>query len=326
METSITAMIEELADEDTLIITDSYGYPRLREYGRTIVVGDNHADQVRKIKGENVYSKVIAVGGCTALDIGRACAVGRELVNIPTILSTSCISVDRSVLNYAGQNIGEKTAAPSQVIVCLPSLLETSFEELEQWSSSGFGDLFSNISASIDFQYRAGELSLDRIAANAPDAFEALEWVRTSFTGYGRDCLTKLAMYSHNSSVDVIKRGDTELSAAGEHKLDYKLRELYHDYTEKRPTHGQSVSVGTLLSAMIFGEQNSEYTLYDSLRGAYQKLGLPTSYDDLRKIGIERGHLVGGLKGIQQTGTYLGDYFASGDYSLLDRVFGGVGK
>ena len=322
-ERDVASIVRELADDDTLIISDSYSYPLLPKHGRIMMIRNNNAEQVRKIREEYTYSRVIAVGGCTALDIGRAVAAGSEVIALPTILSNSCISVDRSVLNYNGRNRGEKTTAPARTIVSITSLLETSPKELKRWSSSGFGDVLSRISASTDFHYREGDLSLETVMGSAPRAFEAMEWVIDSFRGYDRDCLVRLATYSHEASLDVIRRGDATLSAAGEHKLDYKMREQQNRYTEKRPTHGQAVSVGTLLSAAILGERTADHSLYRKLRAAYQKLGLPTDYRGLRCIGIERQHLVEGLNGIGEEGTYLGDYFRQGNHSIIDRTFGG---
>lgn len=319
---NIASIVKRIINEDTIIVTDSFGYPILSEYGRTIFVKNNNAENVQRVRGEGNYSRVIAVGGCTALDVGRAAAIGREVIAIPTILSTSCISVDRSVLNYDGQIVGEKTTAPKKVIVSLTSLLETPFDDLRIWTSSGFGDLFSNISASIDSQNENGNLTIESVKENVPEAFEAMEWVLEHFNGYDRNCLRILAQYLHNSSVDVIERGDTRLSAAGEHKFDYKLRELYSQFTEKKPTHGQTVAVGTLISVRISGEQTGDLMLYEKLKIAYRKLGLPTDYDGLRNIGIEKSHLIEGLKGIGDSDTYLGNYFTNHDYSVIDRVFG----
>ncbi len=322
-EERITSLVEKLVDDDTLIVTDSYGFPTLSQLGRTALVRDCYAEDVEEIKSGNEYSKVLAVGGCTALDVGRACAVGKEVVTIPTILSTSCISVDRSIIKYPEGSRLEKTVAPTRTIVSIPSIAETHIADLEKWSQSGFGDLFANISASIDLQYEVGNLSYEAVRNNVPECFEALEWVINQFQGYDEDCLRRLATYSHNSSLIVIEREDTKLSAAGEHKLYHKMIDQQKQYREDRPTHGQLVALGTLLAGRIYTKQSGEQKLYEQLVTAYEKLGLPLSYAELHDIGIEREHIVDGLKSIAGSNTHLGDHFAQGDYSLLDRVFGG---
>jgi len=322
-EKRITSIVKDLVDDNTLIVTDLYGFPALNKLGRTALVRDCYAESIEKIKRENTYSKVLAVGGCTALDVGRACAVGKEIITIPTILSTSCISVDRSIIKYPQGSRLVKTIAPTRTIVSIQSILETHIADLEKWSQSGFGDLFANISASIDFQYKASNLTYELVRENVPECFEALEWVISQFKGYDKNCLRRLATYSHNSSLIVIEREDTKLSAAGEHKLYHKMIDQQKQYTEDRPTHGQLVALGTLLVVRIFAEETGIQKLYDQLTAAYAKLGLPLTYDELRDIGIEREHIINGLKSIVENNTYLGDYFTPGDYSLLDRVFSG---
>jgi glycerol dehydrogenase-like iron-containing ADH family enzyme len=322
-EKSITSLVQELMDEDTLIVTDLYGYQTLNQYGRTALVRNNHIDNIEKIIEDNNYSRVLAIGGCTALDVGRACAVGKEVITIPTILSTSCISVDRSVIRYQEGSRLEKTIAPIKTIVSIPSISESYISDLEKWSQSGFGDLFANISASIDLQYKAGNFSYEAVKDNVLECFEALDWVIESFTGYDNFCLTKLANYLHNSSLIVIERGDTELSAAGEHKLYHRMIEQQPQYIEDKPTHGQLVAVGTLIAGKIFAEQTGDNSLYEKLESTYEKLGLPLDYVGLNKIGIERKHLVQGLSSITNSKTHLGDYFAKNDYSILYRIFGG---
>ena len=322
-ERQITSLIEELVDENTLIITDLYGYHILSQYGETALVRDCRIEDIEEIIRNHDYSKVLAVGGCTALDVGRACAVGKEVITIPTILSTSCISVDRSVIKYSEGSKLERTIAPTKTIVSIPSISETHIGDLERWSQSGFGDLFANISASIDLQYKAGNLSYEAVRENVTECFEALDWVVKQFDGYDDNCLRRLAKYSHNSSLIVIERGDTKLSAAGEHELYHRMIDQQKQYTEYRPTHGQLVALGTLLTGKIYVEQTGEQKLYDQLVSAYTKLGLPLNYEQLRNVGIEREHIVQGLRSISDTNTHLGDYFSKKDYSLLDRVFGG---
>jgi glycerol dehydrogenase-like iron-containing ADH family enzyme len=318
----ITSLVEKLVDDDTLIVTDLYGYPALNQIGRTALVRDCYAESVEEIKRGNEYSRVLAVGGCTALDVGRACAVGKEVVTIPTILSTSCISVDRSIIKYPEGSRLEKTVAPTRTIVSIPSIAETHIADLEKWSQSGFGDLFANISASIDLQYKEENLTYEAVRENVPECFEALEWVINQFNGYDEDCLRRLATYSHNSSLIVIEREDTKLSAAGEHMLYHKMIDQQKQYREDRPTHGQLVALGTLLAGKIFAEETGEQKLYKQLVTAYVKLGLPLSYNGLHDIGVEREHIVDGLESITGSKTHLGDHFSQGDYSLLDRVFG----
>lgn len=318
-------LVAELADEDTLIVSGPHGYPLISGFGRAVQVDDNTAERVEEIREGYEYSRVLAYGGCTALDVARAVAVGKELIVIPASISTSCISVDKSIINYGGEDRAEHTVAPSRVIVSLTDMLGTDHVILDRLSCSGFGDYFANIGASIDVQYRAGDLSMDAVRHNVPENFEALEWVRDGFNGYDEECMRRLATYAHNSSVGVIERGDGTLSAGGEHKLYYQMMAQHDRYRDAalKPTHGELVAVGTLVAGKLLGEETGDISLYEGLREAYGQLGLPTDYAGLSAIGIGRGDLVQGLEAITDTDTYLGAHFAQGDYAVLDRVFGG---
>jgi len=318
-------LVEELVDDDTLIVTGSHGYPLLKELGQAVEVRDNSYHNVERAQDEYEYSKVVAFGGCTSLDMGRAIAAGKELIVIPASLSTCGIAAAKSIINYDGVDKAERTTTPTKVIVSIPSMLDTDPERLERLSRSGFGDYLANISASIDVQYRAGDLSMDAIRNNVPGNFEAMEWVVDNFDGYNEECLQHLANYTHNGAVAVIVRGNNSLSAGGEHKLYYHMMEQHDRYhgAPLKPTHGEMVAAGTLVAAKVLAEETNQQALYDNLCNAYTKLGLPTDYDGLSAIGIERDHLVQGLGAITDTDPYMGAHFAQGDYAVLDRVFGG---
>ena len=55
-EKRITSVVEDLVDENTLIVTDLYGYPALSQIGRTALVRDCYAESVEEIKKGNEYS------------------------------------------------------------------------------------------------------------------------------------------------------------------------------------------------------------------------------------------------------------------------------
>ncbi|MDP7079676.1 MAG: hypothetical protein QF415_07295 [Candidatus Undinarchaeales archaeon] len=113
-DSDLVDLMLENVDEDTLIVTGSHGYPLVSEFGQAVMVDNNSADRVEEIREEYQYSKVLAYGGCTALDVARAVAVGKELVVIPASIATSGISVDKSILNYGGEDRAERTMAPSR--------------------------------------------------------------------------------------------------------------------------------------------------------------------------------------------------------------------
>ena len=203
-------------------------------------------------------------------------------------------------------------------------MLGTDHAILDRLSRSGFGDYFASISASIDVQYRAGDLSMDAVRSNAPENFEAVEWVCDGFNGYDEECMRQLATYAHNYSVGVIVGGAAAIGVGGEHKLYYQMMAQNDRYrgAAHKPTHGELVATCTLVASKLLGEETGDTSLYEDLREAYGRLGLPTDYTGLSAIGIERDDLVKGLEAITDTDTYLGAHFAHGDYAVLDRMFG----
>ena len=60
--------------------------------------------------------------------------------------------------------------------------------------------------------------------------------------------------------------------------------------------------------------------LYDEMLVAHKKIGLPTSYGDLAKIGVTKGHIIKGIKDIKHKNCLYLEYFHGGDFSILDRV------
>ncbi|MEM4755605.1 MAG: iron-containing alcohol dehydrogenase [Candidatus Woesearchaeota archaeon] len=349
---TITSLLEEKYlknqnDQTVVLITDPYGYNNLdlKKYdgkGIIIEVRDNKQTTIDTIieivKNHNGYNdqyRIIGIGGCTALDIARAYAKTLveknkqtfELYLFPTIISTSCISVDKSVIqDENGNNSLKDTVPPLETIISISTILSSKKSELKKWLQSGFGDLFANISASIDMQYKKNDLSYETIKANVPEIFKLIAWVNHEFSDYNQQCLKKLSQESHASSLGVIQRGDTLLSAGGEHKLYHILIKQQKGYTREKPTHGQLVAIGTILAAKILEEKTNDRRLYDELRQAYKILGLPLTYEELEKIGVEKNHLVKGLQTLATSNTFLGDYFLKNNYTVLDKVFMGESK
>ena len=311
-------------DSHTIIITDSHNFKSLKQLDseRIIPVKNNYVDQIAQIKKTYKYDKVIGIGGCTALDVARACNKNLQLILIPTILSTSCLSVDRSVIRYDGKNRLEKTVAPAKIIISIPELLATKNDALTKWCQSGYGDFFSSISASIELEYKKGNFSMEDIKKNVPLCFEVIEQINKRFTSYRSVAhLQRLAVYLHEASLWVIQNDSTELNAAGEHKIYHKIIEnkLYTNGSE--PTHGQIVAMGTLITVKIFDEMTGN-SLFIPIKKAFDKLKLATDYKKLMKTGLKKEHIIESIDMIKDSGSLIGDYFQKNDYSLLDRIFG----
>ena len=122
--------------------------------------------------------------------------------------------------------------------------------------------------------------------------FHGLNWVNNKFVSYNYFCLKRLLKYSHLSSLQVILRGNTELSAGSEHFLYYAImgNKLYN--SKLAPYHGEIVSIGTLITLWCYKYMNNQSDWFDKLKKAYIKLGLPVNFVDLEKIGITLDSLI----------------------------------
>jgi NAD+ synthase len=318
----LRSVIRKLLGDESIIVADSFNYSKVNDLADTILVRNNDYEQIGKY-AKHHYSKIIAIGGCSALDMGRALATDSDLIAIPTILSTDCISVDRSVLKgQDGKNRLLQTTAPSATIISFPSLLVAGPMLLGKWSSSGFGDLFANIGAALDAQFReSGNVSIEKVRTSIPEIFDALHFSAERFRGYDSNLLKRLALWCHNASLMIMK---LNRRAGGEHKLYYSMKEN-EGYSNQRPTHGQIVAVGTLISARIAAERSGDFLLYKELQKAYKNLGLPIDYSGLEKVRVSKEKLVRGIEAMPGI-SLITDYFLDYGTSLLDAVFGNQTK
>ena len=321
----LARILDERVSGRTLLLADPYNFPAVSGYGRVECVDGADVELCHRLKAAQC-GQVIAIGGCSVLDVGRwvAHCVGAELIAIPSILSTSCLSVNRSILYFRDTPVRRITTAPVETIVSLPLLTGAPPEMVAKWTHSGLGDLLANLSAAIDFAVRGPEYedpSRETLEKLVPDIFGALQWCLNDFRGYDEDALVRVAQYLHASSVDVVIKNSTQLSAAGEHDLYYALIK-HQKYSRKCPTHGELVSIGTLVATRYYAEQYGEAELYEQLREAYVRIGLPVSGAELEAIGVTREHILDGLRSIEGSGSFLLDAVAADDGRVLADCFG----
>ncbi len=298
---AIKTVLGSHIDDQTLVVVDSFSKKFLNN-GTKFVCADFEGQL------DIDFNKLIAIGGCTCLDKGKELANGKDVIVIPTILSTSCISVNRSVCN----GIIKRTTTPIETIICIPELIKSP----RKWFRSGFADLFSNISASIDIQSKTQNFNYDSIRNNVDFCFEAISWVENEFEKFDEKCIYKLSRLIHESSLMVIRDDDIKLSSAGEHRMYHNMMKDQLSYNKCKPTHGQLVSIGTLMSAKLFSEDTGDERIYNELKSAYSILGIPTKLNHLKKLGIEIRHIKDSMKNLD--GFYLQNFIQSFDSKILE--------
>ncbi|MCX6781583.1 MAG: iron-containing alcohol dehydrogenase [Candidatus Magasanikbacteria bacterium] len=326
---SVKEIVHKYLAKNPLIVTDPYNYDQIKKSGYSIICiqNNNYSNVVRiqnKIKKDN-HKIIIGLGGCTALDAARACSKENlPCILIPTILSTVCISVNKSVLNVGGEVKTFNTESPQKIILSVPTIMSTKRTEIIRWAQAGFGDLFSKVGASIDVVYRELEkskdvLSLEKVRRNIPEVFDAIEYVIEYFNGYNKRDIEALAVFLHEASVSIIIRDTFELSGGAEHNLAYVLEKKYIKPGIK-PEHGTIVSVGTLIETKLFGEVTGDKSLYNKMRVIYEKTGLPTTYESLAKLGVNKENLVKGIRDISKLNAFMSMH-AKQAIDLLDDIF-----
>ncbi|MHB2017983.1 MAG: hypothetical protein ACYCW6_13615 [Candidatus Xenobia bacterium] len=327
-EDPVAEITRRYAGPDTLIVTDAHNYDALKHLGACVQIDHGTPEQVHDIVSRPEFSKykrIVGVGGCLALDMARAAAVdGQDLVLLPTLLSTNCITKNRTVL---GENIDEfsyRSGTPRQVVIPVGDILRQPADVRARWSQSGYGDFFAKLSAMIDQLTAAGKpATLVNMRGIDAEVVDGLDWVNHSFTGYNRDGIEHLAHYAHDAGVKVVHAANNDISIGGEHTLYKAVLDLYPDLRQVA-THGQIVAIGTLIAARELSESTGDAELYDSLHHAFQKLGIPTRWKELNAIGLTRDVLEKTLGRIAQPDvkpSYLSSYFKTHDFSILDRIF-----
>jgi glycerol dehydrogenase-like iron-containing ADH family enzyme len=267
---------------------------------------------------------VIGVGGCVCLDVARMLAKGKKVTLVPTILSTSCISNNGAVIRFPEGSQYVKTEIPEQTIIPLKWMFEVSSRPaIKRWSVSGIGDLIANIGGAIDASVLNKETySIESIQQLSFVTYEALDWIEASFTTWDLEALKRLANFLHRSSLDVIIAGNPDLSAGGEHDWYHALMENSNFMLEEA-THGEIVGIGTLIEAYIFGCMINDYSLFNRLVKIFDKVGLPRTFKELAKIGLNRNNMFSAFGKVVKTkpNSILGKFFASiNNFSVLDHI------
>ncbi len=327
-EDPVGEVTRRLAGPDTLIVTDAFNYPALHGLGPCVQVESSRPEQVQDIVDRPEfahYKRIVGVGGCLALDMARAAAVdGQDLVLLPTLLSTNCITKNRTVLGEDLDEFSYRSGTPRQVIVPVADILKQPADVRSRWSQSGYGDFFAKVSAMIDQLSAAGRPpTLAGMKGIDAEVVDGLQWVNQSFTVYDRPGIEHLAWYAHDAGVKVVHAANNDISIGGEHTLYKAVLDLYPNLRHVA-THGQIVAIGTLVAARQVAENTGDPELYDTLRQAFQKLEIPTTWAQLNAIGMTRDVMEHTLSRIAQPDvkpSYLGSYFRTHDFSILDRIF-----
>jgi len=319
---SVENILSCYASGDTFYVADKYNVDRAAKFGRALHVSSLWHN-VLEDRLPDQCSRIVAVGGCSALDVGRYHAMQCQvpLINIPTILSTSCISVNYATLRPHRKRLSFKGAVPSEVIIPVVEMLAMAPEMLQRWCASGLGDLFSNVSASIYYCISTGTPDFEQVLEYAEEAFEAADWVAAGKWDLNEDSICILATHLHNSCLDVIKRDSRELSAGFEHEMYETFLQLCQ-YDPEQQTHGILVAIGTLLTVYVYEKvyPHSHESLLVRLKQAYKAVGLPTDRSSCLAHGVPVEDVKMVLGSLDHHKNILTEHIAKHGMAVVDNV------
>lgn len=323
---SVRAILARLLKKEptSLIVTDNFNYQLLKHdfpQSALFAIEINSPDEVARIYSDARFQTaklIIGVGGGAALDTAKALGVHQKrLIVMPTILSTNCISTNRSVLGKGKNATSYRSSSPEKTIVSIADLLAQNPQSLALWSSAGFGDHLAGVSSAIDHVYlenaaAGANLSIIQARTVHPEAFNDLDWINQSFTGFNQSSLVRLAESLHRDAKDDLDSGSSAHRVGGEHHFYRAMLELFPKTRLQGLPHGHVVAIGTMITAKIFEVISGDPTIFNHTKEALSKLGIPIKYSEMGS-SLTREQIIQSLK-LVSTGTI-------GKASLISKYF-----
>ena len=266
----------------------------------------------------NGVGVVVGVGGGRVLDVAKWVAGrgGIPFMSVPTALSHDGIgSPIVSLIDTSGARRSYGTTPPAAIVIDLEVVRGAPTDSIR----AGIGDLFSNITALLDWRLAAsvGEEFDEYSAVIAEQAVKSL-W-SSSLTVDDLDHVTnQLAHGLVMNGLAMILADSSRPCSGAEHLISHSLDRLLG--VNSRP-HGLQVALGMLLSAAAHGEQLDVY------RRAFERFGLPVHPSD---VGLSTETMISALENAPATRpdryTILSDLAGDGQARrLVSRAFDGLG-
>lgn len=309
----------EMEGQSAGIVTDSYHINRVSQFPNceVTVVSPNEVRRISELVRQKGWDVLIGMGGCRALDMARLIAdPNNELILIPTILSTSCISSAHSVIYGDNDSYSQKTVLPNRVIVPLDWIEKDNQDLQNYYFAAGAGDLMAEMSAAVQLNWEK-YLKDGEMPKMDPSDFPLLKFLK-SFKSLDRETVIAFAKELHRHSEQDWTSGESHAHVAGEHELYYQMF-IKQKYSHNKPTHGALVSIGTLLSAWLVGDINKDYSLFEEVKSVYANIGLPTTIAGLEDIGVKKEHILEGIEALKQRKS--GSLLCKTNAVTLDRVY-----
>ena len=271
---------------------------------------------------------VVGVGGGVSTDIAKAVGVDKELYIYPTILSTNCISNNRTVLGDGFDSFSFSSGLPKETIISLPELMSQPLATRAYWTASGYGDYVAELSAAIEQEIlRQDTPSPESIIAHDPEVWAFIQEIakieKTKL--FSEDFMKRMAQSLHSTSIKDLKAGTNSHRLGSEHDFYKALLEIDANFRKKGPSHGIITAIGTLLVTKIFEKKTANPIFYSTLRASFEKMGIPLSYSSLEVLGLTKELMLkalGLLRADPQAERCLKEYLETNGYAILEEVLG----
>lgn len=219
---------------------------------------------------------LITIGGGSINDIGKyiSAETSIPLISIPTILSNDGIASPISIIRIDNEYRSLGTAPPIGVIADTDIIHNSK----EIFLFSGLGDLFSNISAVLDWELSSEETGerIDSFAKNIAlnGAVNLLyNFNKGNYKSIGDENLIKdLFEGLIMSAISMIIARSSRPASGAEHNISHAL-----DRLKSEQLHGIQVGFATLFTLFL----HKRFDLLEDVMDFYKSIGFPVTYDSL---------------------------------------------
>ena len=342
---TLVNLLAIVGPSSAVVVVDDYNFDTLQDSvflrdGRVPVIHilTNIPKEAAKLAENKAFQErptVICMGGGAVLDVCKAAAItGKDLVLLPTLMSTACVSNNRSVLGLGTRSF--QTSIPSRIVFNIDALVTDKRGVVKQWTRAGVVEFLVSLAGGIDQQYQQLHschknegMNLQTILETVPSAkhvYDSLSWFDTSFTGeFDHNEMLRIMKYVHETGSNVVGTGVNGRRIGGEHSF-YRALMRINPALRNSITHGEVVSLGVLLSLKIYSMQWGDDSLYLTFRRIFAKMDMPLTYRRFEVQGLTRDWMLQALAEIKRsegTGQYiLVDCIASDNVGLvLDEIF-----
>jgi len=334
-EAAVEHILGRFDQNNTLIVSSPFyqeAFSKTLRNAHLVVIDYPSIENVEKIMKAPYFSKldtVVGIGGGVSTDIAKAVGVKKRLYVYPTILSTNCLSNNRSVLGSGVGSFSYPSGNPKETVVSLHELMSQTPETRQYWTQAGYGDFVAELSASIERELLAnGSVDdIEKVIQQDPEVWQSIQWVAQLNPAeiYQRPFMQRFAEILHSTSTKVLAAGGNAQRIGSEHDLYKALLTIDPTLRIKGAPHGTITGLGTLLVTKVFMNKSSSDIFYTTLRKSFENMKIPLSYEGLELISLSRSKMISALellKADPDSDRYLRHYLDENGYTLLDEVFG----